>query len=110
MPSSGHYSLSSENRNCATTSINNRRENLLQKLENNHAVFEKPDGFVPSHIRFNFDEAELRRRGIRTRRSTDNTRYVELEKRTAKFLEKSSISILSTVLQGGSGFCCNRKN
>ena len=97
--SSGYYSASSENRSRATTSSNMMSETLVQDLQSNDAVFEESGGIIPSPIKFNFDEAELRRRGIRTHRSNDNIRYVELEKPTAKFLEKSSISILSVVLQ-----------
>jgi len=97
--SSGYYSASSENRSRATTSSNMMSETLVQDLQSNDAVFEESGGIIPSPIKFNFDEAELRRRGIRTHRSNDNIRYVELEKPTAKFLEKSSRSILSVVLQ-----------
>jgi len=62
-------------------------ETLVQDLQSIDAVFEESDGIIPSPIKFNFDEAELQRRGIRTRRSADNTRYIKLEEPTTGVLE-----------------------
>ena len=80
--SSGYYSAFSENRSRVTTSSNMMSETLVQDLQSIDAVFEESDGIIPSPIKFNFDEAELQRHGIRTRRSADNTRYIKLEEPT----------------------------
>ena len=85
--SSGYYSAFSENRSRVTTSSNMMSETLVQDLQSIDAVFEESDGIIPSPIKFNFDEAELQRRGIRTRRSADNTRYIKLEEPTTGVLE-----------------------